>query len=111
MDYRPVLGKVIATRSLEFVAVSGASETATVSIGEPVRPDSNGPWHCPYQVRTPSFQRTFAMAGEDSMQALILTLHIIATELAALAKQHGGVFKQYGEPAAGFPQISNLEGK
>jgi len=109
MDYRPVLGKVIATRSLDFVGPSGVSETATVSVGEPVRPDSQGPWRCPYQIRTASFERTFAMAGEDSMQALILTLHIIGTELDALAKQHGGVFRQYGEADLGFPSVRSLE--
>ena len=108
MDYQPVLGKVVAIRHLEFVGSTGVSEPAVVQVGEPVHP-AGGPWWCPYQVKTQSFERTFAMAGEDSMQALILTLHVIATELNALAKQHGGVFMQYGEPFAGFPHMSNLE--
>jgi hypothetical protein len=108
MDYQPVIGKIVATRNLDFVRHSGESETAIVSVGEPVRPEG-GPWYCPYQVQTKSFERTFAMAGDDSMQALILTLHIIATELNALAKQHGGVFKQYGGADLGFPSMRSLD--
>lgn len=109
MGYQPVLGKIIATRNLDFVRRSGLSEAATVSIGEPVLRDCEGTWRCPYQIRTKSFERTFAMAGEDSMQALILTLHIISTELHALAKQHGGAFTQFGEADVGFPSVRNLE--
>lgn len=111
MHDRPVLGKVIATRSLDFVRASGVAEAATVSVGEPVRPDRQGPWYCPYQIRTDSFERSFAVAGEDSMQALILTLHIIGTELKALAKQHVGVFMQYGEADLGFPDVNNFRGE
>jgi len=110
MDYQPVLGRVVATRHLEFVSSSGASEAAVVQVGEPVHP-TGGPWWCPYQVKAQSFERTFAMAGEDSMQALILTLHVLSTELEALARKHHGVFKQHGEAKLGFPDMRNIEGQ
>jgi len=110
MDYQPVLGKVVAIRHLEFVGSTGVSEPAVVQVGEPVHP-AGGPWWCPYQVKTQSFERTFAMAGEDSMQALILTVHVLSTELKALARQHHGVFKQHGEPDLGFPDMHNIEGQ
>jgi hypothetical protein len=106
MPHQP-LGKVIAARELEFVRTSGEVESAWVTLGEPVQPEEGGPWHCPYQVRTPSFERTFAIAGEDSMQALILSLHVISSVLASLERQHGGVFKQYGETSLGFPHADN----
>lgn len=104
----PPLGKVVATRELDFVRPSGEVELALVMVGEPVQPDDNGPWYCPYQVRTPTFERSFAIAGEDSMQALILTLHILSSELLSLERQHAGVFKQYGETKLGFPDAVNL---
>ena len=107
MPYQP-LGKVVASRQLDFVRQSGATEVAVVSLGEPVRPDESGPWLCPYQVCAPSFERTFAIAGEDSMQALILALHVISSELISLQRQHGGEFKQYGEASLGFPHADNV---
>ena len=51
------------------------------------------------------------MAGEDSMQALILTLHVLSTELEALARKHHGVFKQHGEAELGLPHMRNIEGR
>jgi len=105
MPYTPTLGRVIAMRDIDFIRHSGEVEPAVVSIGEPVQPEANGPWRCPYRVQTPSFQRTFAMAGEDSMQALILSLHVIGSELIGLAREHNGVFKQYGEDDLGFPDL------
>ncbi len=107
MPYQP-LGNVIATRELDFVHESGVVELAVVSVGEPVQSDESGPWLCPYQVRTPSFERAFAIGGEDSMQALILSLHIISSELISLERQHGGVFKQHGAPDLGFPNAENI---
>jgi hypothetical protein len=101
------LGKIIATRELDFVRASGEVELALVMLGEPVQPEEGGPWLCPYQVRTPSFEKTFAIAGEDSMQALILSLHVISSVLDSMGRQHGGAFRQYGETSLGFPHADN----
>ncbi len=105
MPYTPTLGRVIASREIDFIHHSGKVELAIVSIGEPIQPEAKGPWGCPYRVQTPSFQRTFAMAGEDSMQALILSLHVIGSELIGLARENNGVFKQYGDDDLGFPDV------
>ena len=106
MPHHP-LGKAIAARELDFVRTSGEVELALVMLGEPVQPEKGGPWLCPYEIRTPSFERTFAIAGEDSMQALILSLHVISSVLVSLEREHGGVFKQYGETSLGFPHADN----
>ena len=62
MDHEVGLGKVIATRRLEFVGPSGVAEVAVVHVGEPVY-------------------------SPDSMQALLLTLHVLSVELDALARK------------------------
>ena len=106
MPHQP-LGRVVATRELDFVRTSGEVERALVMLGEPVQPEQGGPWLSPCEVRTPSFERTFAIAGEDSMQALVLCLHVISSVLASLEREHGGVFERYGEESLGFPHADN----
>jgi hypothetical protein len=108
---KPPLGTVIATRELDFVRENGESELALVFVGAPVQPEANGPWQCPYQIRTPSFERNFAIAGEDSMQALILSIHVIGSELIALERKYKGVFKQYGGTDLGFPDAHRMSPK
>jgi hypothetical protein len=69
MDHEVVLGKVIATRRLEFVGPSGVAE----------------------------------VAGQDSMQALLLTLHVLSVELDALARKHHGTFCAQRRARSGLP--------
>jgi hypothetical protein len=107
MPYQP-LGHIVATRELDFERSSGEVELALVMVGEPVQPTSDGPWYCPYQIRTTSFEKSYAIAGEDSMQALILTLHVLSSVLISLERQHGGQFKQYGGRDLGFPDAEKL---
>src|SRR4051794_36070281 len=107
MPHQP-LGRIIATRVLDFERASGEIEQALVMVGEPVQTESDGPWYCPYQIRTPSFEKSFAIAGEDSMQALVLTLHVLSSVLASLEREHGGLFKQYGGSDLGLPHADNF---
>ncbi|WP_154662551.1 DUF6968 family protein [Solimonas flava] len=103
------LKQVVACRELEFVHSSdGSKEAVLVSIGVPFEEEKDIQWRCPYTIEAPSFKKSFGVAGADSMQALLLTVSIMSSELKALEKRHSGVFTQYGEPATGFPE--RLEG-
>jgi hypothetical protein len=86
----PPLGVVIGTRELRFTRPSGQSEATRLSIGAPTLRDDT--WWCPYEIRSPSFSRAFALAGEDSLQALLAAVCILSTELDALAREHQGTF-------------------
>lgn len=108
---KPPLGTDIATRELVFVRETGESEIALVSLGKPVKSGPTGPWLCPYQIRTPSFGISFAVAGEDSMQALVLCVHVISAELIALERKHKGIFNHYGRRDLGFPDADAMAPK
>jgi hypothetical protein len=96
------VGTIIATRALTFARHNGGVESVTVSIGAPIQ-DREDAWLCPYLIEAESFRKAFRMAGGDSMQALILTLTIISTELEYLAKKHDGVFQYFGDSELHFP--------
>jgi len=101
------LGEVIAVRDLTFINRSGIAESAKVAIGRPVMGEDEHQWWCPYRIEVPGFRKEFRMAGEDSMQALLLTVQIIKTELEALARDQGGRFEHFGESDLGFPDIND----
>ena len=88
------LGEVIAERCLTFRADAGWSREVWVRLGRPVADPSeeNGAWLCPYQIAGLSRDRVMAIFGIDAMQALVLAIHTIPAELAALMKDHGGRF-------------------
>jgi hypothetical protein len=88
------LGDVIATRKVRFKGADGTLVDVSVSLGKPV-PDPRDPQRtrmCPYQIRGIGDERIRAIFGIDTMQALILALHILPTELAAIARETGGSF-------------------
>jgi hypothetical protein len=101
----PPLGNVIATRELEFVNRLGNIEPFAVSVGAPVRIGEGEPWCCPYLISGESFQKAFGVFGEDSMQALVLTLQVISTELGCLARDNEGAFRWFGQAELGFPDL------
>ena len=106
-----VLGDVIATRRLQFKGTDGALVHVSVTLGKPV-PDPRDPertWMCPYQIRGIGDERTRAIFGVDTMQALILALHILPTELAALARSAGGTFVTAGEEDLGLTRACQLQ--
>ena len=92
--------EVIARRELEFVT-SSDRETVLVELRKPVK-EKDGTWLCHYLIKCKSFSKEFRMAGEDSMQALILVLKIIPVELDALAKKHNGHFTWFEGSDLGF---------
>lgn len=94
------IGDIVAQRELEFVCDAG-KESVLVYLGKPVQ-EKDGPWFCPYVIKAASFLRQFRAAGEDSMQALILALRTIPTELEVLAKDHKGHFTWFGGRDLGF---------
>lgn len=95
------LPDVIAERELEFVPDVGSPEKVLVRLGALAR-DPDGTWWCPYSIEGASFHRQFRIAGEDSMQALLLTQKTLVVELDALARNHHGSFTWFGEPDLGL---------
>jgi hypothetical protein len=88
------LGDVIAERRLTFEADAGWSRDVWVRLGRPIADasDENGSWLCPYQIAGLGRDRVRAMFGVDAMQALVLAIHAIPAELAALMRDPGGRF-------------------
>jgi hypothetical protein len=95
------LGKIVAERELEFTPRQGSKYTVAVRIGTPYGgPDQ---WHCPYQIEGGGKQRTFAIAGGDSMQALVLTTRVLSAELDLWARDGDGKFSFDGQPDLMLP--------
>jgi hypothetical protein len=102
----PPLGEVIGTRELRFTRHDGRSEATRLSIGAPALRD--GTWWCPYEILSPSFSRAYALAGEDSLQALLASVCILSTELDALAREHRGAFSYFGAKDLMLPSMDWL---
>src|SRR5689334_15306560 len=101
------LGDVIASRTLEFRGASGETASVLVEIGRPVpsmEAEHECYW-CPYGISGLGRERTRAMAGVDSAQALVLTLHALPAEMEALARDEGGRVKWLGGDDLGFPDF------
>jgi hypothetical protein len=100
---KPPLGAVIGSRKLTFTRKNGQSEDVHLSIGAPVQND--GTWWCPYEIRAQSFLREYALAGEDSLQALLASASTLSTELLVLSREQGGVFSHFGEEDLMLPTM------
>jgi uncharacterized protein DUF6968 len=98
------LGEVIADRCFTFEAHAGWSREVWVRLGRPVADpqETDGPWLCPYQVTGLDRERVKAIFGIDAMQALILAVHTIPAELAALMRNPGGRFLHLGSVETSF---------
>ena len=92
---------VIASRELEFSGREGHKQHVHVILGKPIQ-EPNGPWFCIFQIKSESFETQFRVAGEDSMQSILLTVVAIKAELANLSKKHNGSFTWFGENDLGF---------
>jgi hypothetical protein len=104
----PAGGEAFALRVLQFTRVDGRVEDVEVSIEKPVLADNQDYWLCPYRIKGAVFEKRHMSAGEDSLQALLLTIRILPVELAVLAKREGGVFSLYGEPDLGFHGVTGF---
>jgi hypothetical protein len=99
----PPLGQVIAKREFRFTRSSGQSEAVVVSLGAPALVD--GTWWCPYEIKSPTFSRSYALPGEDSLQALLGSACILNSELDALARQHDGSLSYFGDDDLMLPSM------
>ena len=81
------VGPVMAVREL---SLSGKA-TVSVIIGKPEPfPDGNG-CYCPYQILGFGDERVSYAGGEDTVQALMLTLKKIGTDLYTSPEARGGL--------------------
>lgn len=96
-----MLADVIAERILEYRAPDGVIHLHTVRIAKPIGSDVD--WRCEYEISGAIANKRFYQAGADAMQALVHALAIIADELFAMERKHGGSFTWEGSPKAGFP--------
>src|SRR6266446_4396159 len=88
------LDKILATRTLRFHTRSGDAVDVTVSLGMPL-PDTEQPsraWICPFQINGIRDTPVRGIFGVDAMQALILALHALPTELRSMAREESGSF-------------------
>jgi hypothetical protein len=90
------LGTVIAERALLFKRRGKPSKTVRLKFGQPVR-RRGGPWWCPVQIAGLGPKKLIPIAGEDSLQALVLALEFVTLTLPAHAKQAGGYLDWLGE--------------
>jgi hypothetical protein len=87
--WRPTeIGEVIAERQLKLRGRKPGK--VTLVIGRPVHSvDKNDPWWCPTELRG-ALQSFVPIAGEDSLQSLVLALQFHQHTLPSLARRNGG---------------------
>lgn len=93
----------IATRRYTFAPRKGRPYAVTVSIGKPYSRGRPVQWLCPYRITGAGKRRTLAMAGVDSMQALMLTAQILPVELEYWARTEKGKFLLNGQHGLFLP--------
>jgi hypothetical protein len=87
------IGRVIAERKLRFVPFRRSAGTVSVRSGQPVRAPKaqrGDPWWCPVEVIGLGRRSLWQIAGEDSLQALILALEFMANVLPIEAQRARG---------------------
>jgi hypothetical protein len=95
--WRPTeIGDIFAERVFTF-RQGRRSRPLRLTIGRPVKgPEAADPWWCPIQLGTP-FDKFTAIAGQDSLQSLILALKIVQSTLPSFARSKGGTAEWLGE--------------
>jgi hypothetical protein len=104
MEHTFELGDVIAERRLVFEATEGWTRDVSVKIGRPVL-DPSAPretWVCPFEIQGLGTGRAMGILGVDAMQALLLAIHTIPSELAAYVRDPGGRFLHHGDVDTSF---------
>jgi hypothetical protein len=90
-------GEVLASRTVRFQPAAGEATDVEVRLGMPV-PDGDGrDWLCPFQIGGIRDEPVRAAVGVDAMQALVLALHVLPTELQAIAREESGSFPNSDE--------------
>ena len=94
------LGKAIAERRLRLVRPRRRAAIVTVRFGRPVRsprPERGDPWWCPVEIEGLGKRRLNPIAGEDSLQALVLALEFVTQLLPLEAERAGAQIEWLGE--------------
>ena len=95
-----VLGEVIAERQLLFKRRGKRPRSVQIEFGRPVRApraQALDPWFCPVQIKGMGRQRLMPVAGEDSLQSLVLALRWCETELRRAGRRAGGYVEWGGD--------------
>lgn len=96
------LGKVIASRQMEFRYEDGRVEAFSLKIGMPFEYGGGYEWCCPYEYGTDSNRKLFGMFGIDSLQALELTMKTLKVEIEYWERTQQGKFFFLDEEGAGL---------
>src|SRR4051812_13579392 len=81
---------VVARRILERQGRAGATSEIVIEIGKPARDRApDGHWYCPYRIIRVERTRVVPIFGIDSMQALIMALALLSTEVAIHGEKEG----------------------
>ena len=97
---------IIATRMLK---VRGGSAEAQVPITLFVPTQSNGAWSCAYEIGWPSGKVESAAWGFDSVQAIILALQKIGSDLYTSSYHKSGKLSwEAVDKGYGFPLPNNI---
>jgi len=87
------LGTVLAERELLFEQSGKSPSVVRVQFGRPVRspaPEEGDPWWCPIAISGLGDDRVEMIAGEDSLQALVLGLDYATKTLTSRASEARG---------------------
>jgi hypothetical protein len=99
--WRPItLGIVIAERRLRLVRRRKPTRAVRVRFGRPLRApraERKDPWWCPVEITGLGRRRLRSIAGEDSLQALVLAFQFVTLTLPAEADRAGGRIDWLGE--------------
>ncbi|HUO98666.1 MAG TPA: hypothetical protein VMU01_08345 [Rhizomicrobium sp.] len=104
----PHLGPIVARR--EFELESGG--TVTAFLGQPYPVDDGGTYFCPYQIDGIGSRVIRRAGGVDAVQALLLALQMMATDLYCSDAGRQGKLRWLGKRNLGFPvpkSIADLE--
>jgi Domain of unknown function (DUF6968) len=94
------LGSVIAERRLRFAGPRKRARVVSLRFGQPVRssrPERGDPWWCPVEIRGLGKRSLRPIAGEDSLQALVLAFEFVSRVLPVEAERAGGHIEWLGE--------------
>ena len=94
------LGNVIAERRLRFAGPRKRARVVFVRFGQPVRssyPERGDPWWCPVEVRGLGQRSLRSIAGEDSVQAIVLAFEFVTHVLPLEAERAAGHIEWLGE--------------
>jgi hypothetical protein len=87
------LGNVIAERTLRFEGPRKPARVVRLRFGQPVRarrPKRGDPWWCPVEIRGLGNRSLRPIAGEDSVQAIVLAFEFVTHVLPIETERAGG---------------------